>query len=386
MGRGDAGNAKRFADVVAVCDVDDNHAAEVKHLLADGSKSPETYKDFRKVLERPDIHAVINATPDHWHTLINIAASRAGKDVYGEKPLTLTIDEGRHVVKAVREHKIVFQTGTQQRSSGRFRLACELVRNGRIGKLQQVTVWLPAGLRDGPFSSTEVPAQLDWNVWQGQTPAVDYVKQRCHQTFRFWYCYSGGTMTDWGAHHNDIALWAIGLPGPVEIEGQHLTDPIPGGYTAFSQYEVHFTYANGVRHTVKTTPDDSIYGSVVKENGQRNGIKFEGSDGWIWVNREEIETSDPDLVNTPPGSGAIRLQVSNDHMGNFFDCVKSRQSPVASVEIGHRGASVCHLGNISLRLGRKLKWNPDTEKFIGDHDANRWLAREMRAPFDYHMA
>ncbi len=388
MGRGDASSAKRFGDIVAVCDVDDSHAEQVAKLVEESGKKPDIYKDLRRVMERSDIQVILNATPDHWHTLVNLAAARAGKDVHGQKPLTLTVDEGHHVVSAVRKHKIVFQTGMQQRSSARFRLACELVRNERIGKLQQITVWVPSGLREGPFSAKPAPAALDWNFWMGQTPKVDYFSQRCHVTFRYWYDYAGGTMTDWGAHHNDIALWAVGLPGPVAIEGAPQTEPVPGGYTAFSDYEVHFTYANGVRHVVKTTRDDSIYGHVVKEDGQRNGIKFEGSNGWIWVNRAEIDASDPALLSTPLEAGAARLQVSNDHMRNFFDCIRSRQSPIADVEAGHRSASFCHLGNIALRLGRKLQWNPAREVFTGEgaHEASRYLSREMRKPFNYHFA
>jgi predicted dehydrogenase len=389
QGRGDANYARqKGAEIVAVCDVDDNHVSEAQGQFTTGGKKPAKYNDFRKLLNSPEIHAVICGTPDHWHTLVNIAAANAQKDVYGEKPLTLTIDEGHHIINAVRKNNIVFQTGTQQRSSSRFRLACELVRNERIGKLKEITVWLPSGLREGPFSPSAVPTDLDWNFWQGQTHNVDYIKQRCHQTFRFWYDYSGGTMTDWGAHHNDIARWAIGLDGPVTIEGRHLTDPIPGGYTAFSDYEVVFTYANGVRQVVKTTPDDSIFGGVVKENGQRNGIKFQGTNGWIWVNRNEIEASNDALLSTALPSDAVRLRVSNDHMQNFLDCVRSRELPVADVETGHRSASLCHLGVISLRVGRKLNWDPKREKFVGEgaHEDNKWLSREMRKPFDYHFA
>jgi predicted dehydrogenase len=387
QGRSDASNAKRLGDIVAVCDVDAGHAAAAAKQFANGGKTPGIFDDLRKVMERDDIQIILNTTPDHWHTLVNLAAAKAGKDVYSEKPLTMTIDEGHHVISAVRKNNIVLQTGTQQRSSSRFRLACELVRNQRIGQLKQITVWLPAGLREGPFSSKPVPAALNWDFWQGQTPNVDYVPQRCHTNFRFWYDYAGGTMTDWGAHHNDIARWAVGLDGPVTIEGAPSTQPIPGGYTAFSDYEVNFTYANGVRHTVKTTHDDSIYGSVVNENGQRNGLKFEGANGWIWVNRDEIEASDDALLSTPLPAGATRLYASNDHMGNFFDCVRSRKLPAADVETGHRSASVCHLGVLALRLGRKLEWDPEREKFSGEgaKDADKMIAREMRKPFNYHF-
>jgi predicted dehydrogenase len=388
QGRGDAANAQHYADILAVCDVDANHAAAAVAQYAASGRTPDAYHDFRKVMARKDIHAIITATPDHWHTLVNLAAAEAGKDTYGEKPMTLTISEGQHLVRAVRKHQTVFQTGTQQRSSARFRLACELVRNGRLGQLTDVTVWLPAGLREGPFAGKPVPSELNWDFWLGQAPKVDYVPQRCHVTFRFWYDYAGGTMTDWGPHHNDIVLWALGLPGPTTVEATHSTEPIPGGYTAYSDYEVHFTYANGVRHTVKTTRDDTIYGGIANENGQRNGIKFEGRDGWLWVNRSEIEASDPALLSTPLPAGAQRLYKSDNHMRNFMECVRSRQSPVADVEAGHRSASICHLGVISLRLGRKLQWDPGKEKFTGEgaKEASAWLEREMRAPYDYHFA
>ena len=234
QGSGDARNAQKFGDVVAVCDVDQSHIDRAVTNFTKDGKVPEGFRDFRKLLERKDIDCIINGTPDHWHSLINIAAARAKKDIYSEKPLTLTIDEGKHVVKAVRDNRVVLQTGTQQRSSQRFRMACELVRNGRIGTLKEVNVWLPAGLRQGPFASAPVPAELDWDFWQGQAAAVDYVPERCHKWFRYWYEYSGGTMTDWGAHHMDIGYWAIGLPAPTQISSKALTDPIPGGYTTIS--------------------------------------------------------------------------------------------------------------------------------------------------------
>lgn len=387
MGRGDAENARRFGDIVAVCDVDQDHVAQaVKQFTKDG-KAPAAYGDFRKLLERKDVHVVVNATPDHWHTLVNLAASRAGKDIYAEKPLTLTLDEGKRMVREIRKHKTVLQTGTQQRSSERFRLACELVRNGRIGQLKAVEVWLPAGLREGPFEPVPVPSSLNWDFWLGQAPKVPYIKQRCHTNFRFWYEYSGGSMTDWGAHHNDIALWAIGQPGPVGIEGQALAQPVPGGYTTISEYEVRFTYANGLVHTVRTTTADDIFGYVQDRAGQRNGVRFVGQEGWIWVNRSGLDASSKDLIKTPLPEGCIRLYASEDHMGNFFECVRSRKQPICDVEVGHRSASICHLGSIALRLGRKLQWDPAAEKFVGENAkaARPYLEREMRKPYNYHF-
>jgi predicted dehydrogenase len=319
--------------------------------------------------------------------LINIAAAKAKKDVYGEKPLTLTIGEGKRVIKAVRKNKIVFQTGSQQRSDRRFRLACELVRNGRIGKLHTVTVYVPAGLTGGPFAARPVPPGLNWDFWLGQAPKVDYMKERCHSTFRWWFEYSGGPMTDWGAHHNDIARWAIGLDGPVAVEGKALTQPVAGGYNTPSEFEVTFTWANGVTHFVKTTKDDSPFGQILKPDGQRNGIKFEGTDGWLWVNRGDLSASDEAIYTTPLPDNATRLEVSTDHMGNFFDCVRSRKDPIAPVEVGHRSASVCHLAAIAVRLGRKLQWDPKKEHFVGDgaKEGNAYVAREMRKPYGYTL-
>ena len=385
QGRGDAKNASKFGDIIAVCDVDQSHLENAVKQFTKEGKAPERYHDFRKLMERDDIHVIVNGTPDHWHTLVNLAACGAHKDVYAEKPLTLTIDEGRHLVKAVRKSNIVLQTGTQQRSDKRFHLACELVRNGRIGQLKEVNVWLPAGLREGPFAEAPVPAVLDWDFWQGQAPKVAYVPQRCHTNFRFWYDYSGGTMTDWGAHHNDIARWAIGLKGPVAVESQVLAQPIPGGYTTFSDYTVRFTYANGVVNNVRTTTADDIFGVVQDRQGQRNGVRFEGTNGWIWVSRSSLQASDKSLIETPLPEKAERLYTSDDHMKNFFDCVRSRKLPAADVETGHRSASICHLGAISMRLGQSLKWDPEKEKFTGDHakEANAYVSREMRKPYDY---
>ncbi len=194
-------------------------------------------------------------------------------------------------------------------------------------------------------------------------------------------------MTDWGAHHNDIARWAIGEDGPAAVEARVLAEPIPGGYTTFSEYEVTFTWGKGVRHIVKSTPDDNIFGGVVKKDGQRNGLRFEGTSGWIWVTRGDIDASDDALISTPLPAEAVKLEASGDHMANFFDCVRSRKDPIAHVDVGHRSASICHLGAIALRTGRKLTWDAGKELFTGDGAAegNAHVAREMRKPYDYRF-
>lgn len=384
MGRADARASKNYCDIVAICDVDANRLADTK---AKDWPSAEPYSDFRKVLERDDIDAVICGTQDHWHALISIAAMRAGKDIYCEKPLTLTIEEGQHVVKTARQTNRILQTGSQQRSDKHFRHACELVRNGRLGKLQKITTYLPMGPREGPFATSDVPPELNWDMWLGPREMTPYVKQKCHGTFRYWYDYSGGTMTDWGAHHNDIALWALGLnpSGPVEIEGVPTVKMIPGGYTAASEYDVHYTYANGVKHhCVSITNNDPGGNPVGPDKDKRgHGVLFEGPEGWIFVTRWKAEASKPELLSDPLPSNATRLYVSEEHHKNFFDCIRSRKQPVADVEIGHRAASLCHLGVIAIRTGWKLKWDPAKEVFVDNDEANQWLSRPMRGPWQF---
>jgi predicted dehydrogenase len=388
QGRGDAKSASRFGNIVAVCDADENRAAQAAKQFSVGEKVPQQFTDFRRVLERKDVDVIVHATPDHWHTIINVGAAEAKKDIYAEKPLTLTVDEGKRLIKAVRKHRVVLQTGTQQRSHRLFRLACELARNGRIGTLTRVTVFVPAGLRDGPFQPTPVPAGLNWDLWLGQAPRVEYLKERCHSTFRWWYDYSGGPVTDWGAHHNDIARWAIGLDGPTQVQARALTEPIPGGYTTPPEFEATLAWGNGVTQIVKTTPDDSPFGAVLKADGQRNGVKLEGTTGWIWVNRSSIDASDPAMLDTPMTDPKVRLEVSDDHMANFFEAVRTRRNPISPVEDGHRSAVVGHLIVIALRTGLTLRWNPAKEKFEGDsaREGNSHLARRMRKPYDYGFA
>ena len=377
-GRGVAQAASAFGRVVSICDLDDKQLETAQEIWPDAAP----VKDFRRVVDRDDIDVVVCGTVDHWHALVSIAAMRAGKDVYCEKPLTLTIDEGKHIVRAQRETDRVLQTGSQQRSDPRFRLACELVRNGRIGKLEHIDVFLPSGRREGPFKTAPIPSGFDWNTWLGPTPKVDYVPERSHVTFRYWWEYSGGTMTDWGAHHNDIALWGLGLErsGPVSIRGKSLAEMIPGGFTAASEYEVEYTYANGVTHACKSTTANAWNGATLDENGQQHGVRFVGTDGWIWVTRGDLQASDPELLVEPLPSNAVRLAVSDDHMANFFNCVRSREQPICDAEIGHRSASVCHLGVIAIRLGKELTWDPQRESFA-DEQVNKWLTRERRDPW-----
>ncbi len=383
MGTGDVRNASRLAKIVALCDVDASHLERVKQMFpgADG------YSDFRKVMERKDIDAVICATVDHWHTLVSIAAMRSGKDVYCEKPLTLTIDEGKRVVEVQKQTGRILQTGTQQRSSSHFRLAVELIRNGRIGKVQRAEVWLPAGLRGGPFPTGPVPEGFDFDFWTGQTAKVDYVKERTHFSFRYWWEYSAGTITDWGAHHNDIVLWALDMDnsGPVSVVGKPLIEMIPGGYTAASEYEIEWTYPNGVVHSCRSTTASEWNGEVKDPNGQQHGIKFIGTEGWIWVTRGVINASERSLLTEKLPESAKRVYVSNDHMDNFLGCVKSRKPTICPASVGHRSATVAHLGATAVRLGRKLNWDPVKEDFVGDAEASRWVSREMRKPYDYSM-
>ncbi|MBI3416055.1 MAG: Gfo/Idh/MocA family oxidoreductase [Verrucomicrobia bacterium] len=381
-GRGIGKEAAAFGNMVAICDVDSKNLDQAALMFPGATK----FKDFRKLIARDDIHAIINGTPDHWHTLVNIHALKSGKDVYSEKPLTRTIGEGRRLVEVVKRTKRLLQTGSQQRSDARFRLACELVRNGRLGRLRHVITSLPAGRHGGPFAMSPVPPELDWDFWQGPVAKVDYVKERCHGNFRYWYDYSGGTMTDWGAHHNDIALWGIGLErsGPVTIEGRPLIDEVPGGFTAASQYRVEYTYANGVTHTCQSTTSDNPGGGKVndpKAGEMAHGVRFEGPEGWIFVTRGKIEASKPELLEIPLPSNAQRLYVSDKHIGNFFDCIRSRRQPICEAEIGHRSVSVCHLGVLAIRLGRKLKWDPAKEHFVGDKAADAFILPPMRKPW-----
>jgi predicted dehydrogenase len=378
-------------EIVAVCDVD-RHAREfardqVQSARYPGSQNnrpaPRMYEDYRELLANRDIQAVLIGTPDHWHALVAIAALRAGKDVYCEKPLTLWLDEGKAIINAVRQTGRKFQTGSQQRTefNGRFRLACELVRNGRIGRVRRIETRIGSNPTGGPFEVRPVPEGLNWDFWLGQTARVDYIPQRCHYDFRWWYEYSGGKMTDWGAHHNDVAQWALGMDnsGPVAIEVVRAEPPSgdPHSYNCHPNFEVQYTYANG---------SNGANGTILLcQSRGENGVRFEGEDGkWIFVSRGTIRASDPALLNQGLPEGAVRLGTSNNHMANFLEAVRDRsREPVCNAQVGHRSASVCHLGNIAIRSGLRLRWNPEQEQFVGENaaEANRWLRRDIREPW-----
>jgi predicted dehydrogenase len=355
--------------VAAVCDVDKNNLARAVDRC--GGKA-EGFGDYRKLLERKDLDAVIVATPDHWHALITIDACKAGKDVYCEKPLTLTVVEGRKVVETARAQKRIVQTGSQQRSGKDFRLACELVRNGRLGKLQKVLVGLPGVNFKGPaVPDSEPPAYLDYDFWLGPAPKRPYNEKRVHYNFRFFWDYSGGQMTNFGAHDIDIAQWGLGMDesGPVSCEGSGTFHP-EKWFEVPQSCRVTHTYASGVQ--------------VIVGQGQKDipgNVTFIGSDGEIHVNRGKIASKPEDIIKQPLKDGDVRLAESKGHMPNFIECVKTRNLPVADAEIGHRSATVCHLGNIAIRLGRKIAWDPKAETIPDDKEAAAMLTRFYRAPW-----
>ena len=371
--------------VVAVCDVDTTRREHAKKQVEDhcakktdaSFKGCEAYNDFRDLLKRKDIDAVIIATPDHWHALLSIAAARAGKDIYCEKPLCQSIHEARAMVNAVRKNKRVFQTGSMQRSSKEFRIACELVRNGRIGKLERVEVSV-----GGPGVPCDLPTEeaapgLDWNLWLGPAPERGYNSvlspRGVHKGFPNWRLYreyGGGMVTDWGAHHFDIAQWGLGMDdsGPVEI--------IPPADPK-AKHGVRLIYANGVE--------------VIHAN--RDGVWFHGTEGKINVNRGKFEfwrgeqqiaksKDDCDAVAKQYLEDArIKLYASNDHGRDFLSSIKSRNPPICDVEVGARTVSVCHLVNLAYYHGQKMKWDPAKEKFVDGTGNAAWLDVPHRKPW-----
>jgi len=362
------------ADVAAVCDVDQAVLAKAGRLVEErAGRACPAFSDYRELLDRRDIDAVLISTPDHWHALPTVDACRAGKDVYCEKPLTLTIEEGRVMVRVARETDRVIQTGSQQRSSGRFRRACEIVRRGGLGRIDRIVVGLPGVNFDGPpVSDTEPPEELDYDFWLGPAPERPYNPKQVHYNFRFFWPYSGGQMTNWGAHHLDIVQWALDRDGsgPVEIEPKNVTYHSENWYEVPSSSEVVFRYEGGP--TV-----------VCRQGlGEPNGVRFEGKDGTLFVSRSALRTDPPALLEeTPEDPVGVGLSVRNDHHGDWLDRVRDRKRPICDVAIGHRSATVCHLGNIAARLGRTIRWDPASEQIRGDAEAAAMVSRPYRSPW-----
>ncbi len=360
---------RRDVQVLAVCDCDKCRREEAAKKVNDryGTPSCGCYNDFRDLADRRDIDAVLMAPPDHWHAPMTIRCAESGKDVYCEKPMSLTIRDARAMVVAIRRYGRVFQTGSQQRSGREFRFACEMVRSGRIGKVERVVVNVGGPSRECDLPGQPVPEGLDWNLWLGPAPWRPYHATICpgnpYNMFPNWRSfrdYSGGGMTDWGAHHFDIAQWGLGMDdsGPVEIT--------PPDGKEFKQ--LTYKYANGVVMT---------HGGV----GGRMGVNFFGTEGAVFVDRGKLETEPKELKNTPTAANEVHLYNSPGHHEDWLRCIRSRQKPICDVEIGCRSVSVCHLGNIAYWLKRPLKWDPAKEELIGDPEASRWLDRARREPW-----
>ncbi|MDD4869293.1 MAG: Gfo/Idh/MocA family oxidoreductase [Kiritimatiellae bacterium] len=337
-------------------------------------KCCDAYIDFRELLARDDIDTVTVVTPDHWHAPITVAAARAGKDIYCEKPLSLTLVEGRAMVKAVRQHGCILQTGTHRRSSPAARHFCELIRNGRLGKLRKITIEIGKNHRKGPegyWEAQPVPAWLDYDMWLGPAPWAPYHKDRCLYSFRFISDYSGGNVTNLGAHAIDLVQWATGndMTGPVEVEDLGGVFPPEGLFDVANPAHFRCRYADNTEFECHT--------------GERSAhVTFEGERGWLGFD-DVMTASSPELLRETIGPDEIHLYESNDHMRNFIDCVKSRREPAGPVEVGHRSASICHLGNIAMTLKAKLQWDPVAEHFIGKNatSANRLLHHAYRGPW-----
>jgi predicted dehydrogenase len=361
---------------VAVCDVDTNHTNSAKGIIDKINKNSDcrTYVDYREFLEKEKIDAVSIALPDHWHGLIYSAAANKKLDIYGEKPLARTIQDGRAIVSAVKKNNVVWQTGSWQRSGKMYRRAAELAINGRVGKITRVEVGLPDGDSIiGTPPVMEVPAGLNWDLWLGPAPKVPY-RGVCHGDWRWTLDYSGGRLTDWAGHHVDIAAWGIGMDrtGPVEIEGMGIY-PLEGLYNTPVEFDFTCKYANGIEMRVAT-------GSRLRFN---TGAAWFGEKGWIHVDRDGglLHASDPKILEEVIGENEIQLYKSNNHFWNFLECVRSRGETVCPVEVGHRSISIGLLGEIAMTTGQKIEWDPIREEIIGSSVASRLLSRPYRQPW-----
>jgi len=372
---------------VAVCDVYRPRLEAASKRLGNA----KMYDEHEKLLDDPNVDAVCIATPDAHHAPQAIDALNAKKDVYCEKPLTHwnQFELAKQIDAAAKKNDCLVQVGTQYMADDNYPTIRKMIEDGAIGKPVHAQC---AYMRRGdwgermtiPDPNATPGPDLNWERFLGSSPKVPFSVSRFFQ-WRLYWDYAGGPVTDWGAHHNDIARWAIGQDGPISVESKATVAPIAGGYTTCKEFEAVLEYAGDIQQIVKTTTADSPFGGIIDPNGQRNGVRLTGTDGWIWVNRGDLNASKEDIYMTPLPDNAIRLEESNNHMANFFDCVRTRKDPVASVENGHRSAVVGHLIIIAMHEGRKLKWDPAKEIFTGDgsKEANTHLSREMRKPYDY---
>jgi len=406
------GAAKKFKHVTftGVCDVDGRHLDHANAQYRKDGYEVSAYKDFRELCARDDVDALIIAVPDHWHALVALEALRRGKDVYCEKPLTLTVEEALVLKKAVKQSGRVLQTGSQQRTemAGRFRLAAELVRSGRIGKVKTIECRVGKNPVSGPIAAVEPPMELDWDFWVGPTAMVPYryeneKKTNCHYEYRWFYEYSGGKMTDWGAHHLDIAQWCLGKDGsgPTGVERVSAEEPHHGtdGYNTHPSFKLRYTYPEGTEVFAMSGGGSTVGGLVDargekrkerggKEhdgiNGDENGLLIVGEKGTIFVSRGFILADDAKILSDPiEDDPKLYPTRPTDHMGNFLDCVKTRETPIADVTVGAGSVIVCHLGVIALMTGKALTWDPAAHRFTGQDadEANKLLSREMRSPW-----
>jgi predicted dehydrogenase len=389
IGTGNMNNAhitgyltRNDVQIVAVCDPMSDRREPTRQRIDQhyGRQFPKgdyqgcaAFNDFRDLIADKNVDAVSIAVPDHWHVIPALAAARAGKDVYLEKPSTLTIEEGQVLVRTIRRYGRVFQHGTQQRSDANFRFAAELVRNGRIGQLHTILVGSPPGAATGYHAPEPVPPGFDYELWLGPAPWAPYcpIRVRDAATWIFISDYAGGHVTGWGIHHVDCAQWGMGTDGtgPTEIEGSG-TFPSDGLFDQALTWKVECRYANGLK---------MIYGD--NDSVGQGGVKYIGTEGWVHVDRGVLEAEPKGLLNTVIGPDEIHLCKSFDHHENFLHCVRSRGETICPVEVAHRSTTICHLTNICLWLGRKVRWNPDLEQFVDDPEAERYFSRAQRSPW-----
>lgn len=367
---------RKTVRIVAVADVDKFHQKRAAQIINKkyGNQDCRMTGDFREVTRAKDVDLITVATPDNWHALTAIDAIRNGKDVFVEKPLTLTVREGQVLVEELRKHKRIGQTGTMQRSSEGFHRAAELIRNGRLGTVKHIDVLIPANNRyvGATWKPEAVPDGLDYDFWLGPAPYAPYTAQRTHYQFRYILDYAGGQTTNWGAHYLDIAQWALGMDdsGPVEVDG-HGVYPSSGLFTAPTRVDVRYTYANGVTMRMRTRTDGVYDGNII----------FYGDKGTLDVSRGKLKSNPEGILKEKIGENEVHLYKSRDHFGNWIECVKSRALPVSDLAIGHKTTNLCNIGNIVMQLQRKLTWDPVKERFAGDAMASRMLTRSMRGPW-----